>query len=64
MQFSFTSLPHANLFPDDGLLDDTNSTLYRSMVGKLIFAANTAGPDLAYAVSCSFRYIKASENKL
>jgi hypothetical protein len=39
-------------------LSDDNVTCFRSMVGKLLFAANTCRPDLAYAASTLSRFIK------
>jgi len=39
-------------------ISDADTTRYRSMVGKLLFAANTCRPDLAYAASTLSRFIK------
>lgn len=36
-----------------------NGTEYRSLVGKLLFASNTARPDISFAVSTLSRYLKA-----
>lgn len=39
-------------------LNDDEVTCFRSMVGKLLFAANTCRPDLAFATSTLSRFIK------
>jgi hypothetical protein len=39
-------------------ISDADTTRFRSMVGKLLFAANTCRPDLAFAASTLSRYIK------
>lgn len=44
--------------PNGSLLNDSDTSLYRTMVGKLLFAANTARPDLAFAASTLSRFIK------
>lgn len=48
----------ASLVPNGKPLPDADASLYRSMVGKLLFAANTVRPDLAYAASALSRFIK------
>ncbi|KAG7844623.1 hypothetical protein KL940_005426, partial [Ogataea angusta] len=43
----------------------TDPTLFRSMVGKLLFAANTARPDITFTVAKLSRYLKQpSQNHL
>lgn len=44
--------------PNGSVLSVSDTSLYRTMVGKLLFAANTARPDLAYAASTLSRFIK------
>lgn len=43
--------------------DDADATLYRSIVGKLTYAANCARPDLATAVSFLSRYMQSPKAK-
>lgn len=39
-----------------------NATVYRSIVGQLLFAANAARPDIAYAVSVLSRFLQNPRN--
>ncbi|TID16750.1 hypothetical protein CANINC_004107, partial [Pichia inconspicua] len=48
----------SSLVPDGTLLSSEEASRYRTMVGKLLFAANTVRPDLVYAASALSRYIK------
>ncbi|ESW98399.1 Polyprotein (gag/pol) of Ty1/Copia retrotransposon [Ogataea parapolymorpha DL-1] len=43
---------------DSSPLDGSDITEYRSLVGKLLFAANTGRPDISYAVSYLSRYMQ------
>ncbi|GMG23088.1 unnamed protein product [Ambrosiozyma monospora] len=55
---STSSFPSIDLAADNSpLLSD--SSVYRSMVGKLIFACNTVRPDLAFSVSTLSRYLSS-----
>ena len=51
-------VPGFSLVPDGSPLNTSDAAKYRSMVGKLLFAANTVRPDLAFAASVLSRYIK------
>ena len=46
-----------DFLPGDAI-SDADVTRFRSMVGKLLFAANTCRPDLSYAASTLSRFIK------
>lgn len=46
------------MIPEGKLLSVEVASLYRTMVGKLFFAANTFRTDLAYAASALSRFIK------
>ena len=48
----------SSLVPEGKPLSDEDASLYRTMVGKLLFAANTVRTDLAYAASALSRFIK------
>jgi histone deacetylase 1/2 len=54
-----TPLPSINLSEFRDSDPDADATLFRSIVGKLIYAANCARPDLATAVGFLSRYMKA-----
>ena len=54
-----TPLPSVNLSVFNESDPNVDSTLYRSIIGKLIYAANAARPDLATAVSFLSRYLQA-----
>ena len=41
---------------DDGFSKDVDSTLYQSMIGSLLYAANSTRPDIAQAVGVVSRY--------
>lgn len=47
-----------SLVPNGVVLSKTDASKYRTMVGKLLFAANTVRPDLSYAASALSRFIK------
>ena len=59
-----TPLPSNINSIDDGLkLSESDATVFRSMVGKLLFAANTVRTDLAFAASYLSRFIKEPYSK-
>ncbi len=48
-----------SLVPDGHALSAADTSKYRTMVGKLLFAANTVRPDLSFAASALSRFIKS-----
>ena len=50
--------PSTSLIPEGKCVHEKKASRYRTMVGKLLFAANTVRPDLAYAASSLSRFIK------
>jgi hypothetical protein len=46
---------NASIEDDETLLDAVTASTYRSMVGAILFIANTARPDIAYAASYAAR---------
>lgn len=47
-----------SLVPDGHVLSPSDVSSYRTMVGKLLFAANTVRPDLSFAASALSRFIR------
>ena len=59
-----TPLPsNINAIDDGSRLLESDATAFRSMVGKLLFAANTVRTDLAFAASYLSRFIKDPHTK-
>lgn len=48
---------------EDLIEEETDETLYRSIIGKLMFAANAVRPDLSFRVSQLARYMKNPKAK-